>query len=241
MLAWCTDALRAWQCGNMALLSRIGNGVLPYKAAALGNGLQWANGHPQFRSWEFNFWSWLSWLRGEPEEVKPKSRRAAKGSGASTDTGTVGDFSNSIRGCDAVKRSSRELFSTLLLMVALLFACYIFRKGINILICFLRKRHHKDPGDDTLPFPVLEIQVVMIFFIGLAEGAGEAISSGCIYYEILGSVVLLLLLLFSAIMIAVVGGSLWHGTVLWQGIPWHEVLKQVCKKFVKHADPIMNT
>ena len=77
-----------WQCGNIALFSRIGNRALPPEAAALGNGLEWALGHSPV-----NIWMWFRRLFGGDGEdvgkVDGGSRRAAKGSRGAGDTGTV--------------------------------------------------------------------------------------------------------------------------------------------------------
>ena len=121
----------------------------------------------------------------------------------------------------------------MLMLGVVLALSFVVRELINALIRSLRIWHHKEPGDDVLPFPAVEVQVLVIFFMGLAEAAGEAIASGCIYYEAAGAGVLLALLLFGAFTIALVAGSMWQGVVLWEDLSCLENLKQAKRNLLR--------
>jgi hypothetical protein len=74
---------------------------------------------------------------------------------------------------------------------------------------------------------IWEMVIVGIFFLGLAESAGEAISTGCIYYEVAGSVLLLILLLYGCAAAFIVALTLKHKSELYLKTPLHESWKLV--------------
>ena len=183
---------------------------------------QWANGHPPF-----NLWAWLrfgdlslSYLKGGGGEGAGEARRAAKGAGGGAET--RGGGGQAVRGCEAAEASPRELFGTLVVVAATVTVSAGLRVVLNWVVRKLRERHAKKAGEEALPFPVFELQVLLLFFLGLAEGAAEGLASRCGHYEAVSAVVLLGLLLFTLGMSLVVGLSLFHKIVAWDSQPLRE-------------------
>eukprot|EP00961_Rhodomonas_salina_P006726 91321-Rhodomonas_salina.1 len=123
-----------------------------------------ANGHPPINIWE---------LFGEGDAGLAYLRRAGKGSRGSGEEEVGNDSPSAIRGCEAARGSNRELFGTLLLVLGVVLISFAVRWSINGLIRYLRVRRGKEPGDAVIPFPLWEIQLLLVFYMGLAESAGE--------------------------------------------------------------------
>lgn len=209
------------QLQTTALTARIGGpGAQPESTRALSGGLEWANFH-----------IFKLWRRSDESASSSSSRRVDTGKKAGAEeedpnvnAGTV-EISDAsfIRTCEDAKHSSRELASTMLAAALGVGAASLARAFFNAVITAVARRNGHDPDRPALPFLSWEIQVVLLQYQGIAEAAGEAISSRCFEYEVAGAAVLLLLLLLAAAVLLVVVWAIRKRVILWS--PTHVGLK----------------
>lgn len=204
------------QCGRLSQLGRVGGGAQPDSTLALSEGLGWANFHPPF-----------SLYSDEDGGAARRRARRARGGG-----GTVGDeldaeegdeiFVYEVRGCAEARASPRELWGTVVACVSAVVITHFVRRGLNHLISWFKRRNGLEDTGRALHFPVWESEVILMFFQGLAESAGEAIASGCLEYEVGGALVLTLLLFFMFGMTALVVIAVKYGVISWKHHPVKE-------------------
>jgi len=207
------------QCGQIAIMGRVGAGSLPQSSQTLSDELSVFNLHP------------------------PREILNFRGSGSDDDSATLRRSATSARRNDAAEEEERpvitrclpgvldkELYATALMCAVAVAVTSLVRISLNATIKYFRVRGGSSPGEDALLFPIWEFQIVLLCFLGLSEAAADAIASSCLHYQITGAIVLLLLLLFGAFTCVLVRCALIHHIVVWKRLPvnqtWAEAKAQ---------------
>lgn len=112
----------------------------------------------------------------------------------------------------------------------------VLRVLFNKWVAWLMRRKGDEAIENLLPFPVWELQVFLITFTGVAEAAGEAIISGCLLYEIVGGLSLLMVSCFTAIFFIVIAMACRNKILIWEHIRIKEAWADARERWKEHKD-----
>lgn len=130
------------------------------------------------------------------------------------------------------------LFRQLVTFLVAMTITMTVRVGLGALIKYIAKRRGKDPPDlPMLLYPAWEITVAVVTFQGLSESVGLALVSGCDLYIGLGSVTLVLLLLFLCFSIYVTRLGVGGGFVVYERTEISDQLKDIKGMWTRGEGP----
>ena len=121
--------------------------------------------------------------------------------------------------CARARASPRELRGTVLMSAFTITLAYFARVAVVRLIWRYKVRKGLPKGEAACPFPSWEVSVFITQVAGLAESGGEAVSSGCLSYEIAGGLVIALLMFTIGFFFFLC----WYGLRQRSEAKWHKI------------------